>query len=71
MKKIFDSQALIRARARARLTQEALGNMVGITNRQIFRYEKGKAEPRETTAILLADALGVEPDDLYKEEATE
>ena len=67
MARIFNPKTLITARARARLTQEELGKKADVSYRQVLRYEKGQAEPRETTAILLADALGVEPDALYIE----
>jgi len=43
MSKKFSPEALIAARARARLTQEKLGEKVGITAHQILRYEKGRA----------------------------
>ncbi|MCZ6804475.1 MAG: helix-turn-helix transcriptional regulator [Proteobacteria bacterium] len=60
-------QSLFTARARARLTHDKLGEKTGITPRQIVHYEKGQVALRKTTAIRLADALGIEPDSLYIE----
>jgi len=68
MARIFDKTALIAARARARLTLEELGVKTELTAQQINRYEKGHVVPRDTTIVILADALVVKPESLYTEE---
>lgn len=46
------------------LTQTQLAEKVGITQRQIAKYEAGEAEPREHTLLLISRALGVTKDSL-------
>ncbi len=68
MDRIFSPKALIAARARARFTLKVLGDRTGLSFQQINRYEKKRVTPRDTTVVLLADALGVDPDSLYIEQ---
>ncbi|WP_029897789.1 helix-turn-helix transcriptional regulator [Nocardia brasiliensis] len=46
-------------RNRKGLTQEQLGKAVGVTGRQITRYEAGEQEPTLRVAANIADILGV------------
>lgn len=48
-------------RENAGLTQEQLGNLVGVSGVSIMRYEKGDREPRWDMINKIADALGVTP----------
>lgn len=43
------------------LTQEALGNIIGVNKATINRYETGEIDIRRTTAIKLGNALNVPP----------
>ena len=47
------------ARKKAGLTQEEIAKQAGITTRSYQRVEKGEQDPKTSTAILIADALGV------------
>lgn len=47
------------ARKKAGLTQEEVAKQAGITTRSYQRVEKGEQDPKTSTAILIADALGV------------
>ena len=46
------------------MTQEQLARMAGISLRQVVRIERNEVEPRCSTILKLADALGVEPSEL-------
>lgn len=50
---------LIRLRGDKNLTQQELGDAVGISPSQISRYEAGQAMPRKTVLRKLAEALNV------------
>lgn len=52
------------ARARANLTQAALGARAGISRVSIAKLESGRVLPQPATVHRLAQALGVEPKDL-------
>lgn len=51
---------LIKARNTAALTQSEIARKIGITDTGYMNYEHGKREPKVSTAIKIADALGVE-----------
>jgi transcriptional regulator with XRE-family HTH domain len=51
-------------RQRRALTQQQLAERAGVNRVTIARIEGGKDEPFPTTVRKVADALGVEPDDL-------
>ncbi|WP_327329825.1 helix-turn-helix domain-containing protein [Streptomyces sp. NBC_01201] len=53
-------QRLATARRNAGLSQEQLGNLVGVERRTIQRYESGERDPRFTDLLLIADALGID-----------
>lgn len=59
-------QRLGAARRAAGLSQEQLGDLVGMERRTIQRYESGGRDPRFTDLLLLADALGVDIVDLVR-----
>jgi DNA-binding XRE family transcriptional regulator len=46
------------------LTQAALANKAGIRTSTVCNIENGKIDPRLSTVKVLADALGVDVDDL-------
>ena len=50
------------------MTQEQLARMAGISLRQIVRIERNEVEPRFSTILKLADALGVEASKLVDRE---
>ena len=68
MSRIFSPTALMEARARARFTLQQLGEKAGVSYQQINKYEKGRITPRDTTVVLLADALEISPGSLYIEQ---
>lgn len=47
------------------LTQEELGQSVGLTRQSIIAIEKGRFTPSVHTALMLASALNVPVDDLF------
>ncbi|MFF3300984.1 helix-turn-helix domain-containing protein [Streptomyces sp. NPDC002908] len=59
-------QRLGAARRAAGLSQEQLGNLVGMERRTIQRYESGQRDPRFTDLLLIADAIGVDLADLVR-----
>jgi len=67
MPRNFSPIALMEARARARLTLQQLAEKADLSFQQINKYEKGRITPRDTTVVLLADALGIPPNSLYIE----
>lgn len=46
------------------LTQEELGELLGISGVAVMRYEKGQREPKQETLLKIAKVLGVHPRDL-------
>ncbi|MBV7671358.1 helix-turn-helix domain-containing protein [Streptomyces halstedii] len=60
-------QRLGDARRAAGMSQEHLGDLIGVERRTIQRYESGTRDPRYTDLLLLADALGVPLADLVRE----
>jgi len=50
------------------LTQEGLADLIGITKTQVYRYEKGGAQPTLDVIKRLAVALSVTADQLIFEE---
>ena len=53
-----------RIRKSKNLTQEQLGDLVGISGVAIMRYEKGQREPNKETIQKIADALETTPTQL-------
>jgi transcriptional regulator with XRE-family HTH domain len=52
---------LYKARLSHELSQDELANLVGVTARQIRRYEEGISMPSERVIMRLAEALDVTP----------
>jgi len=50
------------------MTQEQLARTADISLRQVVRIEKNEVEPRFSTILKLAEALGVEPSELVDSE---
>jgi transcriptional regulator with XRE-family HTH domain len=50
------------------MTQEQLARTAGISLRQVVRIERNEVEPRFSTILKLAEALGVEPSELVDRE---
>jgi len=61
-------ERLTHIRKQHALTQEALGGLIGITKTQIYRYEKGHAQPTLDVIKRLAVALSVTTDELIFEQ---
>lgn len=57
---------LLAARRQAGLSQDQLGKRAGIPKNTIYRLEVGDREPRLSTVLRLADALGMEGSDLIR-----
>ena len=57
---------LRRARERADLSQEALGERCGLHRTEISFLERGLREPRLSTITRLAEGLGIPPGQLLK-----
>ena len=53
------------------LTQEELANKAGVAPNTVARLERNETEPHMSSARKLANALGVEPRQLTKGEASE
>ena len=49
-------------RTRRFLTQDALAEKAGISQKQLSKIENDEVEPRFSTILKLADALGAEPE---------
>ncbi|WP_326700189.1 helix-turn-helix domain-containing protein [Streptomyces sp. NBC_01754] len=60
-------QRLGDTRRAAGMSQEHLGDLIGVERRTIQRYEAGTRDPRYTDLLLLANALGVDLADLVRE----
>jgi transcriptional regulator with XRE-family HTH domain len=54
-------ETLRRLRTAAGVSQERLGFRAGLHRTEISLLERGQRDPRLTTVIRLADALGVDP----------
>lgn len=48
------------------MTQHELGKRAGISGSQVYRLEAAEREPRLSTLIALARALGKDPGDLVR-----
>jgi len=54
-------------RTRRFLTQDQLAQKAGISQKQLSKIENDDAEPRFSTILRLADALGAEPEIFLEE----
>ena len=59
---------LAQARKQKGLTQEALGDLIGLTKLQVYRYEKGASQPTLDVLKKIALALHVSLDELVFEQ---
>ena len=57
---------LRKAREKAGLSQEALGERCGLHRTEISFLERAQREPRLSTIVKLAKALGIKPSDLLR-----
>ena len=62
------AERLAHLRKERHLTQKALGDEIGLTKAQIYRYEKGASQPTLDVIKKLAIALSVTTDQLIFEE---
>jgi len=53
-------------RMRKKLSQEKLGDILGVTFQQIQKYEKGVNAVASTRLPALCKALDIEPNDLFE-----
>lgn len=60
------SRNLLRLRKAKSFTQKELSERTGITDISISRYENGERIPDAVNLYLLAKALGVKVEDLYR-----
>lgn len=60
---------LVKAREERGITQYRLARLTGRSIQQISQIERGQREPRISTVIMLACALGMEPGILVDEAA--
>ena len=61
-------QLIKAAREKAELTQEQLGNAIGVTGVTIMRYEKGQRQPKMNTIAQIAIALNCPVQNLLSED---
>lgn len=59
---------LKKLRARKRISQEELGNLLGVTQRTISHYEDGTSQPTIESLILISNFFQVSIDDMVKAE---
>jgi transcriptional regulator with XRE-family HTH domain len=62
MRKLVNLREL---RERAALSQEELGKLAGISKNSVGQLERGEFNPRPVTVRRLAEALGVEPEEIW------
>jgi transcriptional regulator with XRE-family HTH domain len=62
------SAKLVAARLRAKLTQEELGFLSGLSRAHVSRLEKGEVDVRLSSFMRVAGGLGLEPADLLPSE---
>lgn len=59
-------QAIAEHRRHARLSQDRLAERIGMDRRSVQRYEAGERDPTYGDLLLIADALGVDLEQLMK-----
>jgi transcriptional regulator with XRE-family HTH domain len=59
------SRTIRRLRRARDLSQEALAGIAGVHPKHLSEIERANKDPRATTVIRLADALGLTPAELY------
>jgi transcriptional regulator with XRE-family HTH domain len=63
---LYIGEKLRETRKRKLLTQEQLAERSGVGIATIIRIERNQVEPRGSTIRKLAEALGVEPEELVR-----
>jgi transcriptional regulator with XRE-family HTH domain len=63
--RVFDGEGLAAARERNFWTQAELAAQVGVTVRQVLRWEKGESQPHFKQVRALADLFEIPPDSFY------
>lgn len=63
-----DGGKIKRARQRAGLTQEELARAVGVTVRNVVRWETGRNQPRADHLFRIADVCSVNVSDLLEDQ---
>ncbi|MDD2434889.1 MAG: helix-turn-helix transcriptional regulator [Bacilli bacterium] len=58
---MFIGERLKQARIAAKITQEELGEMIGVSKVSICGYEKGTRTPTLESFILIVEKLGINP----------
>ena len=64
-----DTSAIREARIAKGLSQEELGERVGVKKAAVSKWETGRVYPRPRQARQLAKALGITVDDIYRQQA--
>lgn len=59
-------EKLTEIREKKKMTQERLGELTGMTQEAISRYENGKVTPNVDSRKKLANALGVKEEELFE-----
>ena len=62
------SAKLVAARLRAKLTQEELGFLSGLSRAHVSRLEKGEVDVRLSSFMRVAGGLGLDPSELLPTE---
>ncbi|MBN2138183.1 MAG: helix-turn-helix transcriptional regulator [Sedimentisphaerales bacterium] len=65
---MFSGKKLKLVRIRAGLQQTELAEKLKCNSTEIWRYEKGRTQPRPERVVEIANILGVKPDELTIEE---
>ncbi|HEX2160831.1 MAG TPA: helix-turn-helix transcriptional regulator [Thermoleophilaceae bacterium] len=60
------ARRLRQARRSSGMTQHELGARAGISGSQVYRLEAAEREPRLSTLVSLARALGKDPSDMVR-----
>lgn len=60
-----DTHPIRKGRARHKLTQGALGRVVGVTKATVCKWEQGKALPEPAVAMAVAKRLRISLEDVY------
>jgi transcriptional regulator with XRE-family HTH domain len=63
--RVFDGEGLAIAREGQFWTQGELATKVGVTVRQVLRWEKGESQPHFKQVRALAELFEVPPESLY------
>lgn len=65
------AESIRQARAAKNMTQKEAASALGISQQAYSQYESGKRRPKMDTIVKIADALGVQPQELIHDEVIE